>query len=39
MENEIKQQIQDRPIKVAVIPQNIYGPLDGNKAIELALGL
>lgn len=39
MEEDIKAQLGDRPMKVAVIPQNIYGPLDGNKAIDFALDL
>ncbi|EUJ38015.1 PTS sugar transporter subunit IIB [Brochothrix campestris] len=32
---EIMKQIGDLPIKVEVMPQSIYGMLDGKKALEL----
>lgn len=34
MEDEIKEQVAGTDIKVAVLPQLIYGPLDGAKAID-----
>ncbi|MGL5687068.1 MAG: PTS sugar transporter subunit IIB [Vagococcus fluvialis] len=39
MEDDIKSQLGDRNIKVAVIPQIIYGPLDGQKAVQLVLDM
>lgn len=39
MEEEIKSQISDRNIKVAVIPQIIYGPLDGKRALQMVLDM
>ncbi|MGM0123256.1 PTS system, cellobiose-specific IIB component [Enterococcus sp. AZ194] len=39
MEEEIKSKISDRNIKVAVIPQIIYGPLDGKRAIQMVLDM
>lgn len=39
MEDDIKKQLGDRNIKVAVIPQIVYGPLDGQKAIQMVLDM
>lgn len=39
MEEEIKSQISNRNIKVAVIPQIIYGPLDGKRALQMVLDM
>lgn len=35
MENEIKEKVKGKDILVKVIPQSIYGPLDGNKTLDL----
>lgn len=35
MEDELKEKVSDHQIKVSVIPQDIYGLLDGNKACDL----
>lgn len=35
IKDEIVKQIGDLPIKVEIIPQSIYGMLDGKKALEL----
>lgn len=35
MEEELKEQTKDKNVKVAVIPQMIYGTLNGEKALEL----
>lgn len=35
MEEEIKQKVQGKGIQVTLIPQDIYGPLDGDKALNL----
>lgn len=39
MEDDIKKQLGDRNIKVAVIPQIVYGPLDGQAAIQMVLDM
>lgn len=39
MEDDIKKQIAEYEIKVAVIPQGIYGSLDGAKALEMIQSL
>ncbi|APB71187.1 PTS sugar transporter subunit IIB [Paenibacillus polymyxa] len=39
MEDEIKEKMNRLPVKVAVIPQDIYGTLDGNKACDLLLNM
>ncbi|OMF45819.1 MULTISPECIES: PTS sugar transporter subunit IIB [Paenibacillus] len=39
MEDEIKEKMNGLPVKVAVIPQDIYGTLDGNKACDLLLNM
>ncbi|CAM3206835.1 PTS sugar transporter subunit IIB [Paenibacillus taichungensis] len=39
MEDEIKEKLNGLPVKVAVIPQDIYGTLDGNKACDLLLNM
>lgn len=35
MEEELKEKVSDYQIKASVIPQSIYGALDGNKACDL----
>jgi|SRR5690625_2926215 len=35
MEDDIKKQVEGKNIKVALIPQDIYGPLDGERALDL----
>ncbi|MXQ52689.1 PTS sugar transporter subunit IIB [Shimazuella alba] len=35
MEDELKEKLSNYPIKVSVIPQSVYGTLDGNKACDL----
>lgn len=35
MEDDLKEKVKDYNIKVAVIPQDIYGILDGNSACDL----
>ncbi|GGB38883.1 PTS lactose transporter subunit IIB [Lentibacillus populi] len=37
-EESLKEQTKNKNIKVAVIPQAIYGALDGNKALDLIIG-
>lgn len=39
MEDELKEKVSAYHIKVAIIPQNIYGTLDGNKAVDLIMEL
>ncbi len=39
MEDEVKEKVRDYQIKVSVIPQIIYGTLDGNKACDLITNL
>lgn len=39
MLNDIKEQMAGKNVKTAVIPQTIYGTLDGEKALELILNL
>ncbi|GIO27405.1 PTS sugar transporter subunit IIB [Ornithinibacillus bavariensis] len=38
-EDEIREKAQGKNVKVAIIPQLIYGSLNGEKALELALSL
>lgn len=38
-EDEIREKAKGKKVKVAVIPQQIYGSLNGEKALELALSL
>ncbi|MBU8598227.1 PTS sugar transporter subunit IIB [Shouchella clausii] len=35
MEDELREKVSGYSIKVSVIPQSIYGTLDGNKACDL----
>lgn len=39
MEGEVKARAQSSKVQVAVIPQEVYGTLDGAKAIEIVLEL
>ncbi|MED1143858.1 PTS sugar transporter subunit IIB [Bacillus paralicheniformis] len=39
MEDEIKERVKEYQIKVSVIPQSIYGLLDGNKACDHIVNL
>ncbi|MFB6496465.1 PTS sugar transporter subunit IIB [Bacillus haynesii] len=39
MEDELKEKVNSYSIKVSVIPQGIYGTLDGNKACDLIASL
>ncbi|TCP31211.1 PTS system cellobiose-specific IIB component [Scopulibacillus darangshiensis] len=39
MEEDLKTKVQPYNIPVAVIPQNIYGLMDGNKGLDLILEL
>ncbi|WP_440897074.1 PTS sugar transporter subunit IIB [Amphibacillus sp. Q70] len=36
-EETLKEQTKDRNIKISIIPQDIYGSLDGNRALDLIL--
>jgi len=38
-EDEIKEKTQGKNVKVAIIPQVIYGSLNGEKALDLVLNL
>lgn len=39
MEEEVKERAKSSNVVVAVIPQDVYGALDGEKAVEIAIGL
>ncbi|MED1471624.1 PTS sugar transporter subunit IIB [Bacillus salipaludis] len=39
MESDIRDRVQSKNIPVAVIDQTIYGMLDGNKCLDLIVGL
>lgn len=39
IKNDIEKEVTEHDIKVEVIPQNIYGMLDGKKALELIKSL
>ncbi|MEO1769671.1 PTS sugar transporter subunit IIB [Candidatus Enterococcus ferrettii] len=39
MLNDIQEQTKDKQVKAAVIPQNVYGALNGDKALDLILSL
>ncbi|WP_077298503.1 PTS sugar transporter subunit IIB [Virgibacillus pantothenticus] len=35
--DSLKEQVKDYNIKVALIPQDIYGTIDGNRALDIVL--
>lgn len=39
MLDDLTEQVKDKHVKAAVIPQNIYGSLNGEKALDLVLSL
>lgn len=39
MLNDIQEQTKDKQVKAAVIPQKVYGALNGEKALDLILSL
>jgi len=39
MVDELKEKTQEKNVQIAVIPQAIYGALDGKKALELILNM
>ncbi|MGM0213936.1 PTS sugar transporter subunit IIB [Enterococcus sp. AZ109] len=39
MLNDIQEQTKDKAVKAAVIPQKVYGALNGEKALDLILSL
>ena len=38
-EEELRERVKGRNIKVAIIPEDIYGTLDGERALELILNM